>query len=170
MSLYASITYNTLLAGPPQIHVPADIEESETTDPKASDSMPQQSSGNTMLLDDTLKNLSSEATPPEGTDGGAVPGSETSLSSSRSGGVSDVRKKFEMFGPTTRGARPPSREMKQPGQTSGDQSEGKNAFVKLKPTPGNGYIILFPIVHYVVCTLDTRRDLVSSICHCFRKL
>ena len=130
-----------MFTGPPQIHIPADIEESETADPKASDSMPRKSSENAMLLDDTLKHLSSEATPPEGTDGGpnAVPGSETSLGSSRSGGVADARKKFEMFGPTTRGARPPSREMNQPRPASGDQTEAKHAFVKLKPTSGKGY-------------------------------
>ena len=126
-----SLNHVYCLTAPPHIHVAADIEEVDTeAEKQPSDSMPRQSSENAMLLDDTLKHLSNENAPPD-----QVPGSQTSLGSSRSGGVADARKKFEQkFGVSSRGARPPPKQ--QPSPASDDHSPNKHAFVKLKPVSG----------------------------------
>ena len=116
--------------------VPLEIEK------KSSDIPPKRKSENAMLLDDTLEHLSSENSPPDETDTAgpkAGQGSQTSFqskaSSQSSGGYAEMRKKFEKFGPTTKGHRPGvSSEVKKAQPQSEDLSEAKHTFVKLKPT------------------------------------
>ena len=123
----------------------ADIEEAEAspleTENKTSDNIQKQSSENSMLLDDTLQNLSSENSPPDEVDVGPKPGpnSQTffhSKSTPQSAGYSELKKKFEKFGPTTRGAHLTSKEIKEAQPQADDLSEAKHTFVKLKPTSG----------------------------------
>ena len=119
----------------------ADIEEPEPSHPQ-SESVPKRKSENSMLLDDTLKHLSSDNSPPEETtDSGSKPahGSRTSFNSkvtSQSAGFAQAKNKFEKFGPTTRQLRSPAGETKGAQAPSDDLSEAKYTFVKLKPTAG----------------------------------
>lgn len=112
----------------------ADIDEAETPPPEVtSESLPKRQSENSMLLDDTLQHLSSENSPPDEPDTVPAPELQTFFHSKSS---SETKKKFEKFGPTTKGLRPTSKEVKEDKPKSENMSETKHAFVKLKPVSG----------------------------------
>ena len=111
-----------------------DLEESEIVlqaENESSDVLPKRKSENAKLLDDTLKHLSSENSPPDEPDSGPKV-----AQGSQSAGYAGAKQKFEKFGPTVKSHQPVSS-----GETnnkvelqSEDLSEAKHAFVKLRPT------------------------------------
>ena len=106
-----------------------DLEESEIVlqaENESSDVIPKQKSENAKLLDDTLKHLSSENSPPDEPDSGPKVAQAAA-------GYAGAKQKFEKFGPTVKRHRPVSSENKVELQSE-NLSEAKHAFVKLRPT------------------------------------
>ena len=106
-----------------------DLEESEIVlqaENEPSDVLPKRKSENAKLLDDTLKHLSSENSPPDEPDSGPKVAQAAA-------GYAGAKQKFEKFGPTVKSHRPVSSENKVELQSE-NLSEAKHAFVKLRPT------------------------------------
>jgi hypothetical protein len=110
-----------------------DLEESEIVlqaENESSDALPKRKSENAKLLDDTLKHLSSENSPPDEPDAGPKV-----AQGSQSAGYAGAKQKFEKFGPTVKSHRPVSSETQNKVELQSENlSEAKHAFVKLRPT------------------------------------